>query len=338
METEVKSNSKAKIVLVILLLAIIGGVSWYFLYFIKTPVYSLNLVRESVQEHDVETFKKHVDLDNLLNKGFDDIIDAFIASEVDMKENAFAATFAKGLITTMKPALIDEFKENILDSVSGTSEVSSDVSDNKNNDKPTSIDGEKLSEKTGMKSADFKGVEYTKIDGKSAVVGIKIAEANLPNDYILDVKMHELEDGSWKIAEISNLKDYVFELDKARKIALKKYIDETKIITDKYNAELDKLIPLQDSNPIEFYQKYVENMTNCENELKNVALPDAAKELADTRTEFYAAVRKQTDLRLKKLNGDNSRELSNEISAATAEVERLSIKRNTIIKSVKNVQ
>ena len=52
--------------------AILCALAYYFLYWTKTPVYSANIIRESIAKHDVVTFEKHVDMDTLYGKGYDD--------------------------------------------------------------------------------------------------------------------------------------------------------------------------------------------------------------------------------------------------------------------------
>ena len=52
--------SKKKIIIAVLVAIVAIALGWYFLYFTKTPVYSLNLAREAVEKHDVNAFKKHV--------------------------------------------------------------------------------------------------------------------------------------------------------------------------------------------------------------------------------------------------------------------------------------
>ena len=60
------NNRKKMLALISVLIIVLAGLGWYFLYFIKTPVYSLNIVREAIAKHDVNKFNKHVDVDNIL--------------------------------------------------------------------------------------------------------------------------------------------------------------------------------------------------------------------------------------------------------------------------------
>ena len=55
-------SSNAKKIGLGIVIAILCAIAFYFLYWIKTPAYSLNIIRESVVKHDVATFEKLRDL------------------------------------------------------------------------------------------------------------------------------------------------------------------------------------------------------------------------------------------------------------------------------------
>lgn len=44
-ELPTTNNNRKKMLALISVLIVLAGLGWYFLYFIKTPVYSLNIVR-----------------------------------------------------------------------------------------------------------------------------------------------------------------------------------------------------------------------------------------------------------------------------------------------------
>jgi len=155
---------KKKFIGIIIALIIIGLCS-YFFYYTKTPTYSLNLIKDSIQKHDVATFKKHVDLDSLISRGYDDLM---AVSMNDLKDNSLGAGFAKGLIEMMKPTITNALKDGALRAVeNGKWE---DVPSNGQTD-TSSVKSEEIADRAGIKSASFKGIEYTKKDGKTAIVG-----------------------------------------------------------------------------------------------------------------------------------------------------------------------
>ena len=78
------------------------------------------------------------------------------------------------------------------------------------------VSPKEMSQKTGITASEFKGIAYTKKEGKIATIGIKIYEKQVEKDMVIDLKMNELGDGTWRLSEISNLKDYMSKLETYR--------------------------------------------------------------------------------------------------------------------------
>ena len=96
--------SKKKIIIAVLVAIVAIALGWYFLYFTKTPVYSLNLAREAVEKHDVNAFKKHVDVDSIIGSGYDDVV-AMQLEDPEIKDNPL-----KGLAEVMFQGLKPNFE------------------------------------------------------------------------------------------------------------------------------------------------------------------------------------------------------------------------------------
>ena len=83
---------------------------FYFFYYTKTPVYSMKLIGEAVQKHDLETFDRHVDVKHMAGRVFDD----FVAKESKDKNGSLAGNaFALGLVTALKPVAVSEMQDAI---------------------------------------------------------------------------------------------------------------------------------------------------------------------------------------------------------------------------------
>lgn len=200
------------IVLVVILLGSLGG---YLFYYIKTPTYSLNMIREAIQKHDLATFNKHVDTETLLSRGFDDLI----ASNMEKDTDPAAKSFAAGFVQMLKPTIISALNDGIKRFVeTGKFEESNKADENKVESK--NISPQDITKRTGFDKSQFKGIAYTKKDGKTAIVGINLFDKQLSKDFVLDIKMRELDDGTWQIAELSNLKEYIQAIEKAKKAKL----------------------------------------------------------------------------------------------------------------------
>ena len=188
--------------------AILCALAYYFLYWTKTPVYSANIIRESIAKHDVVTFEKHVDMDTLYGKGYDDAIIA-----IDRIEGNGISTnpFAMGILQMMKPAIVNELKAKTLEEIKGVDNGQS----SKKNQATKMAEG--LQEKADVKNADFKDITVVSKENGEAIVAVTLHNKKFNKDFELKVKMAELQDGTWKLKEIINLVDFLVEVDKADK-------------------------------------------------------------------------------------------------------------------------
>ena len=96
--------SKKKIIIAVLVAIVAIALGWYFLYFTKTPVYSLNLAREAVEKHDVNAFKKHVDVDSIIGSGYDDVV-AMQLEDPEIKDNPLKG-LAEVMFQGLKPKIV----------------------------------------------------------------------------------------------------------------------------------------------------------------------------------------------------------------------------------------
>lgn len=292
LESKTQINKKLFILIILFICILAGSLAWYFFYYIKTPEYSLNIIKESIEKHDIAKFKKHVDLDSSVSRGYDDIISAMIESDKNMTLEG--KTFISGFAQFFKPAVVNALKDGIFHYVeTGKWEEEKNGQDTKQN-----INSDKIAAQSGLKSSSCKGIAYTNKDGKTAIVGIKIFESVANKEFILDIKMRELDDGTWQIAEVANLKNYILEIDKAKIEVLKKYLEDTQPIIDNHNKtikDINSKLNIIDNSPNipdENKKAQVRNIIENElikdwnarfEELNNIPVPNAAKELHDLR-------------------------------------------------------
>ena len=191
----------------LVLLALLGG--WYY-YWTKTPTYSLKLIQESVQQHDIEKFKKHVDLDSLSSRLVDDIVGDAVTGE----KNAFAA----GILQLVKPAVVGIIKEKVIYYVeNGDKQKSEPPADGKKTAEKASVQIDNtVDQKLKFSNLEYKKVAFTEKDGKTATVGIELFDKELQQSFTLQLKMRELADGTWQLMDIANFKDFLKEREKAK--------------------------------------------------------------------------------------------------------------------------
>lgn len=191
-------------------IAIVCALAFYFCYWIKTPAYSLNLVRESIQKHDVQTFEKHVDLDTVYSKSFDDTL---IAHERITGDNIMRNPFALAIMQAMKPGIVSILKAETLAKIQEKPDETTQEIQNTNRYQKQMA--EDLKEKTDFENLNLVNIQTLSQEDNTAIVAVTVHSKKLIKDFDLNIKMDKIEDGTWKVKEITNLVDFLVEVNKA---------------------------------------------------------------------------------------------------------------------------
>lgn len=193
-----------KIVALILALGLIA-LGWYFFYFTKTPSYSLKLIQEAVKTHNVEAFKKHVDVNSILNSGYDDVV----KSELDKNVNdPLGRTFALAMAQSFKPVVVETLQTAILDKIAGTE-----------NKEPGKYDRDikKFEEKYSLNSVEYKDIGSIEIKDGIANVPLVLYSPKLQEDFTVHILMKKLDDGTWQAYKVDNIAQFIDQIDKSSK-------------------------------------------------------------------------------------------------------------------------
>lgn len=220
---------KQKKVIAGLLVVILGALAYYFMYWTKTPQYSLNLIKEAIKTHNTDKFERHVDLDTLLNKGCDDLLAYYMKTEGKDWGTGMQA-LATGAVQLMKPSMVATMKSDVLKMVSDTNEAKNDntakkPAETKNKNLPMFTAGDVVN-----KDVEAKGVSVIAKESDVATVAIALHDKNLNKDYDVKLKMNKLENGEWRVKEVTNLIQVVETIDEA-KTAKAKELD--KVVKEK---------------------------------------------------------------------------------------------------------
>ncbi len=282
----------------ILVLILAGAGVWYFSHYTKTPMYSLGIVKKAVEDHDTVTFRKHVDLDSILTRSVDDII-AFAGK--DPTAPALESDLSSSIFAALKPALVNGLKMSILESV----EKGRDPAKSSGNQ---AADPGEVARRAGLRDITFRGITDTREQGDEALAGVKISEPDI-GDYVLNLRMKRLEDRTWKITEVMNLRDYLIDLDKSRKDAQRKYLANVQPILEKYDAEYKEIAAASPMASVENITRRIENRKALAAELRKVVVPPAAREISRLREAFLTATIDYLSGIRQNFSGDNSLEV-----------------------------
>ena len=224
-----------KIVAVLATLAVLAG-GWYFFYWLKSPQHSVALIADAVRQHDLKTFEKHVDMDTLYGHAYDDVVAVTFGADKDA--NPIIVAIVKGIKNLAVPLLENETRSYIMhgDKPENEAEVHKQVASG-NESGAEIVDN--LKDRTGFGALKFDGVESSDVDGETATVGIKLHDESLSRDFILKIKMHQLDNGLWRLLQITNLQDFMQQREAAVK---DKLAELNKPIAEQIaqNVQLDK--------------------------------------------------------------------------------------------------
>ncbi len=187
---------------------VICAALFYFFYYTKTPVYSMKLIGEAVQKHDLETFERHVDVKHMVGKLFDD----YVEKESKDKNGSLAGNaFAIGLVNALKPAAVAEMQDAIYAAV-----AKKEAAPQQKQSKINVLERFKRDKK----AAELKDVSTISKSGDTAVVGVKYHNRKVDKDYTVNVKMEKMNDGKWRAKELANLLEVLdrTEKDEAEKL------------------------------------------------------------------------------------------------------------------------
>ena len=200
-------NSKIIAAIVIALVLIGGGVGGY-VYYTHTPTYTLSLIKDAIDNHNWEEFSRHVDVENMVSKAFDDFMTVDTSKN---DEKNLGSDLAVGVMNMMKPALVAKIVDEAKQAVKVGKTSNSEKSDNN-----VEFD------KDIFKKLNFDNIPYVHKSGNMATIGLSEHDNDLERNFTLEFTARQLDDGTWQVLEIANLKEYIAEVKKAQEEKLAK--------------------------------------------------------------------------------------------------------------------
>ena len=205
-------NNKKYFMAVPIILVLLG-LAYYFLHFIKTPSYAVNEIRTAIEQKDKVKFQQRVDVDNILNKAFDDLI---IAESKINNDNIVNNPFALSVLNMLKPNVTKLMKVELLAHVAG--EKAEELQNPK--DPVTDAMRRNLERKARLDQLSYKELKLQQDIPNKANVSVVLHNEKLQKDYALNLSMVKAEPQGWQIKEITNLVDVILQMDAGEKAQL----------------------------------------------------------------------------------------------------------------------
>ena len=177
---------------IVVLTAAVTG--YYFLYYIKTPEYTVKIIKDAYTSHDVDKVHKHVDIDNIFNS----YIDQALIDSPEMKNNPLAMA----LLPIAKNIALSAIKESIDKDIRGDSVPSDSIKENESSVQAGAI-------KNTTQHQSIKSISSKKIDSNKAEIYLDLVNESTQKENRLILKANKLDDGTWKIYEAPNLYEIV---------------------------------------------------------------------------------------------------------------------------------
>jgi hypothetical protein len=214
-----------------LIIVILGALAFYFLYWTKTPQYSIALIQQAVKNHNVDRFEKYVDLDSVYGKAYDD----FIAKSIESKSSSdasekVASSLVSGFMNIFKPTIVTALKDATLKEISGSQDLETSTKKQKGDIK------EGLAKVSyANKNSELKNISVISKESDVARVAITLFDKELNKNFDIKVKMNKLDSGEWRVKEITNLIEYLDAVQQAK-------LEKTKEIDKTIKDKIDKII------------------------------------------------------------------------------------------------
>jgi len=207
---------KKFLTIAIVVTAVVGGIIYW--QYTRTPKYSLWQAKKAIEQHDLASFEKYVDVEGVVNSLIDQILE--ISTEETKPQDEWeqlGETIGEGLIMLLKPQLTKILKQQIAEYVE-TGKFEEEKKGRESEELEISLS--ELWNKAGGRKSVFRGISYVTKEGKIAYVGLEFFQEKYDTSLILDLKMRD-RGGYWQVAELINFLEFMRKLDdlETRRIA-----------------------------------------------------------------------------------------------------------------------
>lgn len=276
---------KKSVGVILLGIIIIGGTIAYWQW-TKTPKYSLNQIINSVEDRDVTTFQKHVDVNSVASRLVDDL-SGQIFSESNDELGEFGSAMGEGLMQLIKPRLVALIEEQTLRYVERGSLWDSDFELESDGDQDLKVDN--ITDGIGLEQENYQDVDYVRKDGKTAYVGLKFQHGEFDESITLEIMMRDLG-GYWQVAELSNMKDII---EKINRLETEQLAEANAPIQEEIDNAVQIAVTKKSTSESEWgYSRFIELTFEIENRSNNqIESIEALVEVRNTNGEKITDIR-----------------------------------------------
>lgn len=219
---------KGRVILVsvIVVMATVIGFLMHKHSYEQTPEYTLKEIRTSLDNHDMKTFEKYVDVNNVIESSYPVLMEGLMESEAVVSKDG--KTAMGDIFRMMKDSIIETFKSNIDHYVSTGSWIHKEARESA---------ASELLTRSGLNQLELRNIEGITATGEkdTVIANILVYQHELGSEFAFEALLVKNEAGLWRVTEIRNLKDFIVAISQARKIQMDKYMQTAGDIIEKHN-------------------------------------------------------------------------------------------------------
>ena len=213
----------------ILIVAIAIGAFLGYSQIKKTPSSEIKIIRNTINEHNVEAFHRLVDVDNIL----DNAADTILTEKLNENTTAYSVQqVAEVYNNQMKPDFLNVTKSAV-DEYIQTGKITFP--------NPIQTDAQRWLKHSEMDSCIIESMGKPVYTGDSATAVVYFKNTNLKFTFELKLDLEKIDKKTWKIVGVKGFEDY----NKSLKRALDKKLD---YLNTPIRAKMDDIIKIQELN------------------------------------------------------------------------------------------
>ena len=209
-----------------LAVVVAGGGYYHFHVSTDTPDFAMKTIQQSVEEHDAKTFHRFVNLDSVLDSGYEGLVEGLTSSKSVTTPDAKEAI--KGFTQMIRGSLMLSLKTAI-ESYVATGDLKAEEN----------LGVIELLEQTGLNDAeirDVKNIQLNDANRDEAFADLIIFQPELDKEFPLHLVLSRGADKQWQLVRVQNFQEYVEQIGKARRAHLDGYIAKAGEITSRHEA------------------------------------------------------------------------------------------------------
>ena len=319
-----RRRERERLFVIIFFLALFGGIFFYFSVYTKTPEYAMREMVEAFKAGDANTFRRHVDLNSVTAKAYDDLTSDLFKYDTQLtdRERSLFENFYVLIRRQMCNGAVKVIN-TYLDSGEWI------LPDGILKGRQLGIDYDILLDHSLIRHTSLIDIEGVEVTDEAATATFSVVEEYSQVPFTLKVTIKDLANDSfnisgkdfeifghkikfpglsfnlggsdWKIVSVDNYRGYLDAVSPILRQNLAEYIDNTAEIVNRYNEifeeEQDVFITLQKSpmgimtqNQRTEVSSFITNtvipsLESRQDELNQIPIPQGAQFLASLRQE-----------------------------------------------------